>query len=196
MPAVLGRGIQLAQVRAVGQHLVAGRDVVRAEAPQQGGTGGPRRHPQLEADKAGQAQHAGPQVVEQPARERRLADVKMVESGGEYRVGSASASRRSWGKALSPREAAGRPKRVTRSGASGRSMVVPSRLTSRRPRKKQPGSPGWARGRATRRYSSAKGAGPRRRRALVIEDLVAKARLVPPRCSQRTPSSRQRSTSP
>ena len=47
---------------------------------------------------------------------------------------SVSVSRRSWGKPLAPREAPGRPKRASRSGVSGRSMVVPSRLIRRRPR--------------------------------------------------------------
>ena len=47
---------------------------------------------------------------------------------------SVSVSSRSCGKLLVPRDAPGRPKCSSSSGVSGRSIVVPSRLTSRRPR--------------------------------------------------------------
>src|SRR4051794_35322160 len=59
-------------------------------------------------------------------------------------------------------------------------MVVPSRLTKRRPRYQAPCVPGSASGRATRANSSLSGVGPSRVRALVIADLSAGARSVPP----------------
>ena len=43
---------------------------------------------------------------------------------------SSSASRRSWGKPLLPREAGGRPKCRSSTGRSGTSIVVPSKLTT------------------------------------------------------------------
>ena len=92
---------------------------------------------------------------------------------------SSSASRRSWGKPLLPREAGGRPKCRSSTGRSGTSIVVPSKLTSRRPRYHAPGVPGSASGRASRRNSSRNGASPRRTRAWVMADLHAKSQGRP-----------------
>jgi hypothetical protein len=128
------------------------------------------------------------------ARQSDLANRKPGDDRGEDRVGSSSASRRSWGKPLLPREAGGRPKCRSSTGRSGTSIVVPSKLTSRRPRYHAPGAPGSASGRAIRRKSSRNGASPRRTRAWVMADLHANPRAAPSQCSQRSPSTNSRST--
>ena len=61
---------------------------------------------------------------------------------------------------------------------------------------KTPGVSASASGRATRANSSWCGAAPSRARALVMADLSAKATSAPRSRNQRTPSSRQRRTSP
>jgi hypothetical protein len=57
---------------------------------------------------------------------------------------SSRASRRSWGKPLTPRGDDGRPTSRSSAGRSGTSIVVPSKLTSRSSRYHAPGAPGSA----------------------------------------------------
>ena len=89
--AVLGRGIEPAQVRAVGQTLPAGQDLVGAQPPEQVGAAGRGLPPQLEADEGaiGQAQHLRAQPRQQLRRQPDLAGIIAVQRHGEDRVRAA-----------------------------------------------------------------------------------------------------------
>jgi hypothetical protein len=77
---------------------------------------------------------------------------------------------------------------------SAMATVVPSRLTSRRPRYQAPGVCRSAIGLAIRSNRCLSGAAPSRVRACEMPDLLATVTVWPD--SQRKPSSRHRSTSP
>ena len=107
---------------------------------------------------------------------------------------STRATKRSCGKALSPRLAPGHPKAVRFASVSATSRQEPSRLTSRQARYHAPLLARVAIGPTTCPYNRCSGASPRRLRACEMPLLPATLTASAPH-SQRSPSSRQRNTS-
>ena len=109
---------------------------------------------------------------------------------------SATASRRTWGKAAcSPRLLGGRPNAAALAGVSGTSKVVPSRLSTRKPRYHAPLVSRVASGPAVRRHSNSNGSGPSRALALAIAGVDGTRHHCCQRRAQPSPPASRRATS-